>query len=178
MEHLNYLNKFFIKYKKKIFLGFVFVILANILALLPANLIGRSFDLIVSQLGDVSTNSFGELYQDLFIYSSLLILFALTRGLFMFYMRQNIIVVSRDIEYDLKNEIYQPLNYLVQKNAITFFDKINLQLFYLSYHPHYQWLILDSDTVKSDLLYHYKKLHDLQLQQIHPLPTHFDLVVH
>ena len=119
MEHLNYLNKFFLKYKKKIFLGFVFVILANILALLPANLIGRSFDLIVNQLGDVSNNSFGELYKDLFIYSSLLILFALIRGLFMFYMRQNIIVVSRDIEYDLKNEIYQHYQYL----SLNFYQK-------------------------------------------------------
>ncbi len=107
MEHLNYLNKFFIKYKKKIFLGFVFVVLANVLALLPANLIGKSFDLIINKLSNVSNNSLGELYKELFIYSSLLVLFALIRGLFMFYMRQNIIVVSRDIEYDLKNEIYQ-----------------------------------------------------------------------
>mgnify|MGYP001327823770 CR=1 FL=1 len=119
MKHLNYLNKFFLKYKKKIFYGFLFVILANILALLPANLIGRSFDLIINQLGDVSSNSFGELYKDLFIYSSLLILFALIRGLFMFYMRQNIIVVSRDIEYDLKNEIYQHYQHL----SLNFYQK-------------------------------------------------------
>ena len=112
MEHLNYLNKFFLKYQKKIFFGFLFVVLANILALLPANLIGRSFDLIIDKLSHVSNSSLGDLYKELFIYSSLLILFALIRGVFMFYMRQNIIVVSRYIEYDLKNEIYQQYQYL------------------------------------------------------------------
>ncbi|RPG58711.1 MAG: ABC transporter ATP-binding protein [Flavobacteriales bacterium TMED191] len=107
MGHLKYLNKFFFKYKNKIFTGFVFVVLANVLALLPANLIGKSFNLIVNSLSSINNNSNSDLYQSLLIYSSLLILFALLRGVFMFYMRQNIIVVSRDIEYDLKNEIYQ-----------------------------------------------------------------------
>ena len=50
MNHLKYLNKFFLKYKNKIFTGFVFVVLANVLALLPANLIGKSFNLIVNSL--------------------------------------------------------------------------------------------------------------------------------
>jgi len=109
MKSLRYLNKYLIKYSPKIALGFLFVIIANIAALFPAHLIGKSFNLITdqinkSQLGSIDLD---ELYYYLSIYAGLLILFAVLRGLFMFYMRQNIIVVSRLIEYDLKNEIYQ-----------------------------------------------------------------------
>ena len=110
MKSLNYLNKYFIKYKSKIWLGFLFVILANILALFPAHLIGKSFNLIVQEIEHVQNNTqfnVDSLYRLLFIYSFLLIFFSILRGVFMFYMRQNIIVASRLIEYDLKNEIYQ-----------------------------------------------------------------------
>ena len=103
MKSLNYLNKYFIKYKSKIWLGFLFVILANILALFPAHLIGKSFNLIVQEIEHVQNNTqfnVDSLYRLLFIYSFLLIFFSILRGVFMFYMRQNIIVVSRLIEYD------------------------------------------------------------------------------
>ena len=65
MDHLKYLNKFFFKYKNKIFTGFVFVVLANVLALLPANLIGKSFNLIVNSLSSINNNSNSDLYLDL-----------------------------------------------------------------------------------------------------------------
>ena len=82
--------------------------LANILALLPANLIGRSFD--ASLIIHMSCSL--ENYIKNYLFTPLINLFVLIRGVFMFYMRQNIIVVSRDIEYDLKNEIYQKYQYL------------------------------------------------------------------
>ena len=109
MKSLRYLNKYLIKYSPKIALGFLFVIIANIAALFPAHLIGKSFNLITDQINKskLSSIDLDELYYYLSIYAGLLILFAVLRGLFMFYMRQNIIVVSRLIEYDLKNEIYQ-----------------------------------------------------------------------
>ncbi len=121
MHSLIYLNKFFLKYKLKILIGFLFVILSNLFALLPANLIGRSFDLIRDEIsvlkspGEVNVDS---LYYFLAIYASLLVFCALMRGVFMFYMRQNLIVVSRYIEYDLKNEIYQKYQYL----ALNFYQ--------------------------------------------------------
>ena len=109
MKSLLYLNKYLVKYYVKISLGFFFIILANISALFPAHLIGKSFNLITSEIDKsaVDSTDFDSLYYFLSIYAGLLILFAFMRGVFMFYMRQNLIVVSRFIEYDLKNEIYQ-----------------------------------------------------------------------
>ena len=109
MKSLKYLNKYLRKYSFKIAIGFFFIIVANIAALFPAHLIGKSFNLIIAeiksaQLEDVA--NYDHLYYLLSIYAGLLILFALMRGVFMFYMRQNIIVVSRYIEYDIKNEIF------------------------------------------------------------------------
>ena len=51
-----------------------------------------------------------DIYQQLLLYVILLIVFALIKGVFMFFMRQNIIVISRYIEYDLKNDIYDDRN--------------------------------------------------------------------
>ncbi len=109
MKSLKYLNKYFAKYIFKISLGFFFIIIANISALFPAHLIGKSFDLIASEINNLKLDvvrNHDSLYYLLSIYAGLLVLFAIIRGVFMFYMRQNIIVVSRNIEYDLKNEIY------------------------------------------------------------------------
>ena len=77
---------------------------------MPANLVGRSFDLIANEISVSKTEEFinyDSLYYFLSIYVGLLILFACIRGVFMFYMRQSIIVVSRHIEFDLKNEIFK-----------------------------------------------------------------------
>ena len=105
MKSLQYLNKYFFKYRFKILIGFFFIVLANIFALIPAQLIGKSFDLILHNLSLVIIDN--DIYQQLFLYVVLLIVVALMKGVFMFFMRQNIIVVSRYIEYDLKNDIYQ-----------------------------------------------------------------------
>ena len=121
MHSLRYLNKFLVKYSVKISFGFFFIIVANISALFPAHLIGKSFDLIADQINKskVGSSDLDSLYYFLSVYAALLILFAILRGVFMFYMRQNIIVVSRHIEYDLKNEIYkhyQNLSFNFHKN--------------------------------------------------------------
>ena len=121
MKSLLYLNKYFIKYSVKLAFGLLFIILANISALFPAHLIGKSFNLIASEINrsQIGSKDFQSLYYYLSMYAALLILCAILRGVFMFYMRQNIIVVSRFIEYDLKNEIYkhyQNLSFNFYKN--------------------------------------------------------------
>tara|TARA_Y100001968_G_C19437864_1_gene760841 strand:- start:103 stop:1872 length:1770 start_codon:yes stop_codon:yes gene_type:complete len=121
MKSLLYLNKYFIKYSVKLAFGLLFIILANISALFPAHLIGKSFNLIASEINksQIGSKDFESLYYYLSMYAALLILCAILRGVFMFYMRQNIIVVSRFIEYDLKNEIYkhyQNLSFNFYKN--------------------------------------------------------------
>ena len=107
MKQLFYLNKYIKKYRVKITLGFIFVVLSNLSALLPANLIGKSFDLIIEEINLYTSSSQSKLFETIIMYSVLLILFAILKGVFMYFMRQNIIVVSRHIEYDLKNEIFK-----------------------------------------------------------------------
>ena len=115
MESLLYLNKYLFKYRVKIWRGLLFIVVANISALFPAHLIGKSFDLITVEINNAQSGGFVDydaLYSLLAMYAFLLLFFALLRGLFMFYMRQNIIVASRQIEYDLKNKIYSHYQYL------------------------------------------------------------------
>ncbi|MBJ04330.1 MAG: ABC transporter [Flavobacteriales bacterium] len=123
MQELKHLNKYFIKYKYKLFIGFVFIILANVFALFPANLIGKSFDVIINEINITKNdlNSTNNLNQLLFKYSILLVICALIKGLFMFFMRQTIIVVSRNIEFDLKNDIY----FKYQQLSTSFYNKNN-----------------------------------------------------
>ena len=119
MKQLFYLNKYIKKYRVKITLGFVFVVLSNLSALLPANLIGKSFDLIIEEINLYTSSSQSKLFETIIVYSVLLILFAILKGVFMYFMRQNIIVVSRHIEYDLKNEIFKQY----QKLSPNFYQK-------------------------------------------------------
>ncbi|MAZ58369.1 MAG: ABC transporter, partial [Flavobacteriales bacterium] len=122
MKDLKYLNKYFVKYRFKILIGFLFIIFANIFALFPAHLIGKSFNLIIEEISYLQEHvesTEKSLFRLLFFYTSLLILFAVCRGVFMFFMRQTIIVVSRNIEYDLKNEIYQKY----QDLSMNFYNK-------------------------------------------------------
>jgi len=119
MKQLFYLNKYIKKYRVKITLGFIFVVLSNLSALLPANLIGKSFDLIIEEINLYTSSSQSKLFETIIMYSVLLILFAILKGVFMYFMRQNIIVVSRHIEYDLKNEIFKQY----QKLSPNFYQK-------------------------------------------------------
>ena len=106
MEHLAYLNKYLWKYRNRLILGFVFISISNVFALYPAEFVRKSFDKVKTLLDQ--TNIHGDDYSSVLLYyGSLIILFALMKGVFMFFMRQTIIVMSRKIEYDLKNEIYQ-----------------------------------------------------------------------
>ena len=108
MKSLIYLNKYLFKYRFAIIVGLFFVVVGNIFALIPANLIGRSFDLISNEIYNAKLNNDLEpLYYALSTYAILLILVAFIRGVFMFFMRQNIIIASRKMEYDLKNNIFQ-----------------------------------------------------------------------
>jgi ATP-binding cassette subfamily B protein len=115
MKDLAYLNKFFYKYRWRLIPGILFVIISNIFGVLPAQVIRISFDLVKENISLYQLfNGFErqELVYDIFGYSLLLfgitvIVLALLRGLFLFFMRQTIILMSRHIEFDLKNEIYQ-----------------------------------------------------------------------
>jgi len=132
LKHLAALNKYFWKYKSRLFLGILFIILSNYFRILAPQVSGyvvdkvtqaikiqnglpvakhplrnANYDVLVKQLivwVEDSHISFGNMI--VFAGITLLVL-ALLGGFFMFLMRQTIIVMSRHIEYDQKNEVYQ-----------------------------------------------------------------------
>ncbi|SFG74521.1 ABC transporter ATP-binding protein [Pedobacter insulae] len=114
MKHLAFLNKYFYKYKWWIIPGIFFVIISNIFGVVPAQVVGHAINIITENISIYSLfNGFDrqEIVYSIFSYSlfffGLLILaLYLLRGLFLFFMRQTIILMSRHIEYDMKNEIY------------------------------------------------------------------------
>lgn len=125
MKHLSALNKFFWKYRWRFFLGALFVILTNYFRILSPQLTGFVVNEVVqaiqgnaaTKLADINNYDLlvrksilyfdGLSYSNKIFYSGILLLIlAVISGLFMFLMRQSIIVMSRFIEYDQKNEIF------------------------------------------------------------------------
>lgn len=104
MNALKKLNKYFLRYKWRLILGFFIVIGARIFAVANVNFIGKSIEVVRSYLN----NEIGTelLKSGLFTNLSFLVGATALSGLFTFLMRQMIIVVSRFIEADLKDDIY------------------------------------------------------------------------
>ena len=122
MKALQHLNKYFWKYKYRFVLGLIFIFTSNVFGLYPPIYIGEVLNLISDSLSE--NNSSENTIQDILkgqlaYYAFLVLLFAIGRGLFMFFMRQTLIVMSRMIEYDLKNEIYDHY----QKLSISFYKR-------------------------------------------------------
>ncbi len=102
MKHLKVLNAYFIKYKWFFLGGLLFVSLSNIFGTYQGVIVRNGTNKIIDILKNNGTSS-----QNTFLIFGLTIIgLAITSGLFMFLMRQTIIVMSRHIEYDQKNEIY------------------------------------------------------------------------
>lgn len=127
MKELAYLNKYFVKYKWRIGAGIFFVICANLLSVINPLIIGDAVNLIAKSLKEVKTGhqlavtvsgSLGQ--QVLWLFVKYLIV-ALLAGGFTFLMRQSIIVVSRLIEYNLKEDLYDQY----QKLDLAFYRKNN-----------------------------------------------------
>ncbi len=114
MKHLFYLNKFFLKYKFRFLLGILFVALSNIFGVFPPQVIRYAFDLVKENIAHYKLFDGFELQASYYsVFSSILLFFgvavlalAIMKGIFLFLMRQTIVVMSRLIEFDLRNEIY------------------------------------------------------------------------
>jgi ATP-binding cassette subfamily B protein len=105
MKELKHINKYFYKYRYRLLLGVIITICAKIFTLFTPRLIGKSITTISKSLNnDISDDLFK---QELATNIMLLIGAAVIAGLFTFLMRQTLINVSRYIEFDLKNEVYQ-----------------------------------------------------------------------
>ena len=129
MKHLKILNKYFYKYKWWLIPGVFFVIISNIFGVIPAQVIGHAFNLISENIliyGLFEGFERREVVYDIFSYSllyfgALVLVLYLLRGLFLFFMRQTLILMSRHIEYDMKNEIYGHY----QKLSLGFYRRNN-----------------------------------------------------
>ena len=119
MKHLKYLNKFIWKYRKLLIIGSIFIIIANLFALYPAEFVREAFDAVLLNINEENKKKSNISYI-LLKYSVLIISFAILKGVFMFFMRQTIIVMSRKIEFDLKNKIYQQY----QRLSMNFYKRI------------------------------------------------------
>ena len=117
MQALKYLNKYFIKYKWLLGAGAFFVIVSVIFKLFPALLIRNSFDTIAAVIENYKTGAVqNELVRwELIKYGLFIIASAVLQGIFMYFMRQTIVVMSRHIEYDLKNVVFEQYQRLTQR---------------------------------------------------------------
>jgi len=154
MKNLGYLNKYFWKYRGRLFMGFFFIVLANIFNVYAPIIVGDGIDFLAESISAVNKMNAGTqevtidnpkslqyfydlfnidnhtvaLYKDSYIgqivWVGILLalgylIFYLIKGVFLFYQRQTIIVMSRYIEYNLKNEIYDQY----QKLDTSFYKK-------------------------------------------------------
>jgi ATP-binding cassette subfamily B multidrug efflux pump len=138
MKELRYLNKYLLKYKWHLVLGTLFVIISNAFQIFPAQLVRHSIDLVVENIRvykafyqlDLQQNFFHVFAFGIFIYAGLILVMALLRGIFLYFVRQTLIVMSRHIEYDLKNEIFEhyqtlPLSFYRRNNTGDLMNRIS-----------------------------------------------------
>jgi len=118
LKALQYLNKYFIKYKWRLLLGILITVLSKLLALKIPRIVSNSLNIVEDYLKG-TINDLALVKKILFHNILLIIGVTLLAGFFTFLMRQLIIVTSRLIEFDLKNEIYQQY----QKLSINFYKK-------------------------------------------------------
>ena len=118
MKHLKTLNKFFLKYKWKLILGLVVTIISRIFGLYFIPLVGNSTDAIEQYINGEITG-YDSLKAELLKNILLLVGTTLISAFFTFLMRQTFIVVSRHIEYDLKNVVYKHY----QELSLNFYKK-------------------------------------------------------
>jgi len=118
LKALKYINKYFLKYKWRLLIGILITILSKLLALKVPQIVGDSLN-IVENYQDGKITDIKAVEEELLVNVLLIIGVAVLAGFFTFLMRQTIIVTSRLIEFDLKNEIYQQY----QRLSLNFYKK-------------------------------------------------------
>ena len=121
MKSLFYLNKYLLKYKWHLILGLLFIIASNYFGVYMPKIIDDAVDKLINHSKNSPNNN--NVLWELGIKLVLMYMtFSIFKGIFLFFTRQTIIVMSRNIEYDLKNEIfskYQQLSISFYKNNKT-----------------------------------------------------------
>jgi len=114
------INSYLFKYKGLLFLGIVFTVISNFFVIIPAQLVRIAIDYVVESFSlyqPLEKGGLGELAREdflesVFIFGILILIMAFLRGFFLFLIRQTIIIMSRKIEYDMKNELFNHFQYL------------------------------------------------------------------
>ncbi|PZR38610.1 MAG: ABC transporter [Azospira oryzae] len=138
MKELRYLNKYLFKYKWHLILGLIFVIISNVFQIIPAVIVRYSIDLVMDNIRiyrvldntRLQQGFFAVFSKSILIYAMVILVMALLRGLFLYFVRQTLIVMSRLVEYDLKNEIFQhyetlPLSFYRRNNTGDLMNRIS-----------------------------------------------------
>jgi len=138
VKELSHLNKYLYKYKHLLILGIIYLVASNYFAIWPAKVVRYAIDYVTESFalynvfegGQLSENLFDNLEVGVLILGAAIIVMALLRGFFLFLVRQTIIVMSRKIEYDLKNEIYVqyqnlPLSFYRKNNTGDLMNRIS-----------------------------------------------------
>ncbi|HZH87052.1 MAG TPA: ABC transporter ATP-binding protein [Brumimicrobium sp.] len=115
MKSLSYLNKYFLKYKWRLLLGVLFIVGSNFLYVNMPLIVGKAVNEFKVDFNTDEWLNFAATLGGMYI------LLSIGKGFFDFMMRQTIIIVSRYIEYDLKNEIYAQY----QKLSYNFYKRNN-----------------------------------------------------
>ena len=125
MRALKSVNKYLWRYRWLLLTGILFVGLANVFQVYAPRYIGEMIDLVTVNFDAVvkqnDTKLADEVYRGVLISGLLFLGFTILRGIFMFFMRQTIIVMSRNIEYDQKNDLFRQYEQLTP----AFFKKNN-----------------------------------------------------
>ena len=114
LKDLAYINKYFYRYRGRLLLGIIFVSLSNYFRVLQPQMIREALDLVVENISlyglsqgfSLQPELFNVLGKTLLYFGFLVLILALLMGVFMYLMRQTIVVMSRLIEYDMKKELF------------------------------------------------------------------------
>ena len=121
MRELSYLNKYLVKYKGRLLLGTLFIIVSNIFKVLMPEILKNATNSIKYVLDNIEQHTSEDIASIAISLGLLFMLYALLNGIFLFLTRQTIIIMSRLIEYDLKNEIYDKY----QQLSMSFYKRNN-----------------------------------------------------
>ncbi len=129
MKALFALNKYFWKYRLRLALGVLFVVVSNLFSIYPIQVIRIAFDSVLNTVKwygvldglEMQNDVYQQITSALIFFSLLVIGLSLAKGFFLFLTRMTIIVMSRLIEYDMKNEIFDQY----QNLSLSFYKQNN-----------------------------------------------------
>ena len=176
MKELQHLNIYFIKYRGRLLVGLIITVIATVFKLIVPMKIGSIINIIKDYVDGTVTDL--EVVKQELLFNILIILgTALLAGSFTFLMRQTFIVVSRNIEYDLKNEIFQQyerlsLGFYKQNRTGDLMNRISEDVSKVRMYvgPALMYSVTNLTLLIVALSYMFYKAPNLTLYAIAPLP--------